>query len=119
MEEENFMKATQNDLDREYAKVSKSRQAIREELQQLIEDVEELVRRIGDAADPELERLRSKVQSTVASARQAIESRSESPRQRVREVVSAGTAYVYDQPWQVVGIAGLLGIAVGFLVARR
>lgn len=113
------MKSTQNDLDREYAKVARSRNAIKEELRQLMEDVEELIRRVGDAADPELEHLRSKVQVAITSAKEAIDSRTEWPRQRAREAVAAGAAYVHEQPWQAVGIAGLVGIAVGFLVARR
>lgn len=114
------MKASQNDLDRQYARVARSRHEVKEELQQLMEDVEELMRRVGDAADPELDRLRSKVQTAITSAREAIDSRTEWPRQRARAAVAAGAAYVREQPWQAAGIAAVLvGIAVGVLVARR
>jgi len=114
------MKSAQNDLDRDYARVARSRHAIKEELRQLMEDVEELIRRVGDAADPELDRLRSKVQIAITSAREAIESRTEWPRQRARQAVAAGAAYVREQPWQVAGIAALVGVALGaLLLARR
>ena len=113
------MKATQNDLDRDDARVARSRNAVKEELRQLTADVEELMRRVGDATDPELTHLRNNVQAAISSAREAIESRTEWPRQRAREAVAAGAAYVREQPWPVLGIAVLLGAAVGFLVARR
>lgn len=113
------MKATQDDIDRDYARVSRSRNAVKEELRQLTEDVEELIRRIGGAADPELANLRNNVQAAISSAREAIESRTEWPTQRAREAMAAGAAHVRERPWYVVGIAGLLGLAVGFLVARR
>lgn len=117
------MNTTQNDLDREQVEIaqrtSRSRKAVKQELHQLMEDVEELVRRVGAATDPELQLLRNKVQLAVASARQAVEDRTEWPRQRAREALSASDAYVHEQPWQAIGVAGLLGIAVGFLMARR
>lgn len=113
------MKSAQNDLDRDYARVARSRNAIKEELRQLMEDVEELIRRVGDAADPELDRLRSKVQIAITSAREAIDSRTEWPRQRAREAVAAGAAYVREQPWQVAGVAAVVGIAVGLLLLAR
>ena len=117
------MKTSPNDLDREQVETARrsarARQAVREELQQLMEDVEELARRVGDAADPELDSLRERMNATIASARDAIESRTEWPRQRAREALNAGAAYVREQPWQVIGMASLLGIAIGVLVARR
>jgi len=101
------------------AAAAHSRQAVKEELQQLLGDLEELVRRIGEASDPELELLNTRVRSLIASTRDAIEDRARQPVRRARQALSAGRTYVYERPWQVAGIAGLLGVMIGVLYLRR
>jgi ElaB/YqjD/DUF883 family membrane-anchored ribosome-binding protein len=70
----------------------------------LIADVEKLLGRIGDAADPELARLRAKLESAVATTKRALE-----PADR----------YVRDRAWPAIGVATVGGFVLGFLVGRR
>jgi ElaB/YqjD/DUF883 family membrane-anchored ribosome-binding protein len=120
------METAANDLDREhahggrhYASTASARQAVKDEVRRLVGDVEELVRCLGDAADPEIARLRSKVQAAISGVQQAIASRAERVQQRAEDTLAAGDSYVREQPWQAVGLAALIGVAVGFLVSRR
>jgi len=120
-----------NDLDRELRHDGKTirgaaRQAARQarvaanhEVRKLIADVEELLRRVGDAADPELARLRAKVESTVATTKKAISDGTEQVQRQAKEAFEASDRYVRDQPWQAIGIAAIAGLAIGFLVGRR
>jgi ElaB/YqjD/DUF883 family membrane-anchored ribosome-binding protein len=56
------MESTANDLGREQTRngeafrTAGTRQAVRDEVRRLMEDVEELIQRVGDAADPEIAR---------------------------------------------------------------
>jgi ElaB/YqjD/DUF883 family membrane-anchored ribosome-binding protein len=85
------------------------------EVEALIEDVEELIRRVGDAAGPENLRARERVAEAVANTREAIEERSA----QIRQALAASDKYVRNQPWEAVGAAALLGLVLGFLVFRR
>jgi ElaB/YqjD/DUF883 family membrane-anchored ribosome-binding protein len=93
--------------------------AASEEVQNLIADVEDLLNRVGDAADPEVRRLRAKVAAAVATTRQSIADGTEQVQRQAKQALEAGDRYVHNQPWEAIGIAALAGIAVGFLVSRR
>jgi len=93
--------------------------ATSEEVQNLMSDVEDLIDRVGDTADPEIKRLRSKVAAAVASTKRSIASGAGQVQRQAKEALDASDRYVHDQPWQAIGIAALAGIAVGFLVSGR
>jgi ElaB/YqjD/DUF883 family membrane-anchored ribosome-binding protein len=86
------------------------------EVQNLIADVEDLIEQVGEAADPEVRRLRSKVASAVTSAKRSLASGAEQVQQQARDALEARIA-TCTQPWEAIGIAALAGIAVGFLVS--
>jgi ElaB/YqjD/DUF883 family membrane-anchored ribosome-binding protein len=96
-----------------------TRAAVNQEVRKLIADVEDLIRRVGDAADPELARLRSKVESAVAATKKAISDGAEEAQRQSKEALEAADRYVRDQPWEAIGIAAIAGVAVGFLLGRR
>jgi ElaB/YqjD/DUF883 family membrane-anchored ribosome-binding protein len=100
-----------------------SRQAraeVSEEVDRLIDDVENLIRRVGEAADPEVRRLRGEVQSAIAETKRALRDRSAGWAQRqairAKEAFEASDRYVHEQPWQTVGIAAVTGLLIGCLV---
>ncbi len=95
------------------------RSAGNQEVNNLIADVEDLVTRVGEAADPEIARLREKVERALATAKQAIADGADQVQRQAKDAVAAGDRYVREQPWQAIGIAALAGLAVGFLVSRR
>lgn len=71
------------------------------------------------AADPEIDRLRLKIEDALAAGNWVRSSRIADVRRRAREMLSAGDGYVRDRPWQAAGIAALAGVVVGILVGRR
>jgi len=85
----------------------------------LLADIHELLERVKHVADPEVSRLRARVEQGVSSARMALVDRSEQIQRQARDAMKAGDTYVRDRPWQSVGVAALAGIFVGFLVGRR
>jgi len=91
----------------------------REEVQNLLADVEDLIDRVGEAADPEIRRLRAKVVDAMASTRRAISQSAEQVQRQAREAFEVSDRYVRNQPWEAIGIAAIAGIAVGYLVSRR
>lgn len=93
--------------------------AASDEVQNLIADVEDLIDRVSDAADPEVKRLRSKVSAAVAATKRSITSGAEQVQRQARDAFDASDRYVRNQPWEAIGIAALAGLAIGFLVSSR
>ncbi len=90
-----------------------------EEFNNLMTDVQALLDRVGHVVDPEISRLRLKVEEAMAAANWAPPGRMTEVRRRAKNMLSAGDGYVRDRPWQSAGIAALVGVVVGILVGRR
>jgi ElaB/YqjD/DUF883 family membrane-anchored ribosome-binding protein len=82
-------------------------------------DMQDLLGRAAHLADPEIARLRSKVERGLATAKRTFADGTGRVQRHAKDVMNAGDGYVRDQPWQAVGIAAAAGLVVGFLVARR
>lgn len=91
----------------------------RQEVNNLIADVQDLLGRVGHLADPELALLRTRVEHGIAVTKQTLADGSARAQRSARHALDAGDGYLRDQPWQAVGIAAAAGLIVGFLVARR
>jgi ElaB/YqjD/DUF883 family membrane-anchored ribosome-binding protein len=89
------------------------------EIKSLIADVEDLMARIADLKDADVERVRNKVQRAVDATKQSLADGADAIRQRAQDVASTADDYVRDRPWQAVGIAALVGAVVGILATRR
>lgn len=89
------------------------------EVQKLLIEVEELIERVSESVDPEVSRVRSRVTEAVERTRRAMHDRATGLQRQARDALTAGDTYVHEQPWEVIGAAAILGIAVGFLIFRR
>ena len=98
-----------------------ARAEVSQEVHKLIEEVENLTRRAGSAADPELRRLSGDVESAIADTKKALGDRTgwvQRARQ-AKEALEASARYVREQPWQSAGIAAVTGLLVGCLLGSR
>lgn len=89
------------------------------EVRNLMADMQDLLSRVAHIADPEIARLRARVERGLSAAKQTLADGTDRVQRHAKEVVAAGDGYVREQPWQAVGIAAAAGLVVGFLVARR
>ena len=89
------------------------------EVRTLLADVQDLVGRVAHVADPEIARLRVRIESGLATTRKALADGTEQVQRQAKAAVANSDRYVHEQPWQSVGIAAVVGLLVGFLVARR
>ena len=89
------------------------------EIKNLLADVEELVARIADMQDADLERVRDKVQRAVDAAKQSFSEGADSVRRQAQGVADSADDYIRESPWQALGIAALVGAVVGMLLTRR
>jgi ElaB/YqjD/DUF883 family membrane-anchored ribosome-binding protein len=84
-----------------------------------IENVEDLTHALKNVDTPEIARVKAKVKIALAAAKSALSDGASQVRTQARQVSMTTDTYVHDNPWQVVGIAALIGLAVGIMVTRR
>ena len=84
-----------------------------------IDNVQDLTDALKDVDTPEIARVKAKVKIALAAAKSALSDGAAQVRSQARQVTKTTDTYVRDNPWQVVGIAALIGIAVGIIATRR
>ena len=84
-----------------------------------LDNVDDLTKAIKDVDSPEIARVRAKVKMALAAAKSALSDGAAQVRGQARQVSRTTDSYVRDNPWQVVGIAAVVGIALGVLMTRR
>ena len=89
------------------------------QINSFIQNVEDLTLALKDVETPEIARVKAKVKIALAAAKSALSDSAEQVRTQARQVGKTTDTFVRDNPWQVVGIAALIGVVVGILASRR
>jgi ElaB/YqjD/DUF883 family membrane-anchored ribosome-binding protein len=84
-----------------------------------IENVQELTDALKNVDTPEIARVKAKVKIALAAAKSALSDGAAQVRSQAMQATKTTDTYVRDNPWQIVGVAALIGIAVGILATRR
>jgi len=88
-------------------------------MREFLDDVEDLTRAIKSVETPDVARVRAKVRIALAAARSALSDSASQVRDQARQVSRRTDGYVRDNPWQVVGVAAVVGVVLGMLMTRR
>jgi ElaB/YqjD/DUF883 family membrane-anchored ribosome-binding protein len=84
-----------------------------------LSSVEDLTNALKDVDSPEIARVRAKVKLALVAAKSAAADTAYQIRSQAQQVGQRTDTFVRDNPWQVIGIAAAVGLAVGMLTARR
>ena len=90
-----------------------------QEFRNLIDDVEELIKRVAHVDDADLARARAKVQQTLTTAKSAVHDGTERVKTTAREAAHTTDQYVHTNPWSAIGIAAAAGAAIAVLLSTR
>ena len=89
------------------------------QINNFIDNVQGLTDALKDVDTPEIARVKAKVKIALAAAKSALSDGAAQVRSQAKQVTKTTDTYVRDNPWQVVGIAAVIGLAVGILATRR
>jgi ElaB/YqjD/DUF883 family membrane-anchored ribosome-binding protein len=89
------------------------------EFHNFLADMEDLIKATTSLTGEDLARARAKLGERVAAARQSVEAMGGAIAHRARNTATVTDAYVHEQPWKAVGIGALVGLLLGFVLARR
>jgi ElaB/YqjD/DUF883 family membrane-anchored ribosome-binding protein len=84
-----------------------------------LDNVEDLVAALKNVESPDTEKLRAKVKLALAVAKSAVSDTAAQIRSQAQQVGKRTDTYIHDNPWQVVGIAAVIGLFVGVLAGRQ
>ncbi|MGO9935368.1 MAG: YqjD family protein [Steroidobacteraceae bacterium] len=89
------------------------------EITKFLENVEELTKALKDVDAPDIARIRAKVKIALLAARGAVADSAVQLRAQAQQVGKRTDSLVRENPWAVVGVAALVGLAVGIFASRR
>jgi ElaB protein len=84
-----------------------------------LDSVEDLTKALKEIDTPDIARLRTKVKIALVAAKSAASDTATQIRSQAQQVGKRTDDFVRENPWQVIGIAALVGLAVGLLASRR
>jgi ElaB/YqjD/DUF883 family membrane-anchored ribosome-binding protein len=84
-----------------------------------LDSVDDLTKALKDIESPDIARVRAKVKVALVAAKSAVADTASQVRAQAKHVGKRTDSYVRDNPWQVIGIATVIGLAVGILASRR
>ncbi len=84
-----------------------------------LDNVEDLTKAQKDVETPDISRVRAKVKMALVAAKSAVADTATQIRGQAQEAGKRTDSDVRDNPWQVIGIAAVVGLAVGFFASRR
>ena len=90
-----------------------------EELSNLRADLDDLISRIPNLSDIDLEEAKAKLMDKIAATREAARDMADDARQQFDEGVECSRHYVQEHPLQSVGYGAAIGFLVGLLITRR
>jgi ElaB/YqjD/DUF883 family membrane-anchored ribosome-binding protein len=93
-------------------------QVASEELRILISRLEDLVQRLGSAADPEVNRLRKQAEAALSNVRAAIAAGGAQLGDQVRSIAAQGQDYARRRPVASASLVTLGLLAIGVLASR-
>jgi ElaB/YqjD/DUF883 family membrane-anchored ribosome-binding protein len=81
--------------------------------------VEDLLREAANSTGDRATELRERAMASLKVTRDNLHEAQDALLAKGREAVRATDDYVHDNPWQAVGVAGVVGLLVGLLISRR
>ena len=84
-----------------------------------LDNVEDLTRALKDVDSPDIAKVRAKVKMALSAAKSAMADTASQLRDQAQQYGKRTDTFVRDNPWQVIGIAALVGLAVGIFASRR
>ncbi len=85
------------------------------QVKSFLDNVEDLTKALKDVDSPDIAKVRAKVKIALAAAKSAVADTASQLRDQAQQVGRQTDTFVRDNPWQVIGIAALVGSGGGDL----
>lgn len=85
----------------------------------VMDDIDALMTTTGKEVTVEAKALRARIQERLSGAKEKLIDAQHEAVQRAKDAAVATDDYVHAKPWQAIGVAAAVGLALGVLIGRR
>lgn len=85
----------------------------------VMDDIDALMTTTGKDVTVEAKALRARIQERLSGAKEKLLDAQHEAVQRAKDAATATDNYVHAKPWQAIGVAAAVGLALGVLIGRR
>ncbi len=85
----------------------------------VIADAEEILRATANQAGEKVGELRERIQERLRDAKIRLQDAEAALVDKTKAAARATDDFVHEHPWQAVGVAAAIGLALGVLIGRR
>jgi ElaB/YqjD/DUF883 family membrane-anchored ribosome-binding protein len=96
-----------------------ARDKLVDEFAAVLAEAEEMLKRAATETGDKARDLRSQVETKLLRAKLSLQELEGQAVDQAKAAARATDDYVHDKPWQAIGIAAAIGVAVGLLMNRR
>lgn len=89
------------------------------DLKVVVADAEELLRATASQTGEKVAELREKIAARLRDAKVRLADAEAAIADKAKAAARATDDFVHDRPWQAVGVAAAIGLALGVLIGRR
>ncbi|QIW15165.1 hypothetical protein A4G20_01790 [Pasteurellaceae bacterium RH1A] len=95
------------------------REELTNEIQEILRSAEELFSDKSESTAEELEKLKAKLNRNIKKAKGQFASLQDNAVETTKQAVKQTDAYVQDNPYKAIGVAGVVGLLLGVLISKR
>lgn len=85
----------------------------------VMDDIDALTKVTGKDAEVEVKALRTRIRERLDDAKEKVLDAQHEAVERAKAAATATDDYVHANPWQAIGVAAAVGLALGVLIGRR
>lgn len=101
------------------SETTQAKEKLATDFRAVMEDIDSLVTATTNKADGEVRALRARIQDRLSSTKEKLLDAQHEAVQRAKDAAVATDDYVHAKPWQAIGAAAAVGLALGVLIGRR
>jgi ElaB/YqjD/DUF883 family membrane-anchored ribosome-binding protein len=99
--------------------MTRSRNALAQDFDNVVSDAQELLKTIGDEGDARLDDAKKRMQDSLAVAKDRLVDLQLTVSDGDRAAPKATGGYAHDNPWPMMGAGMAAGVVAGYLLGRR
>ncbi len=101
------------------ADATQAKEKLAADFRAVMDDIDALMTATGKEAEGEVKVLRARIQDRLSGAKEKLLDAQHEAVRRAKDAAVATDDYVHEKPWQAIGAAAAIGLALGVLIGRR
>jgi ElaB/YqjD/DUF883 family membrane-anchored ribosome-binding protein len=98
---------------------TQAKEKLSADFRSIMEDVDSLMAATANKAEGDIASLRARILDRLDGAKERVIDAQHEAVERAKKAAEATDNFVHDHPWQAVGVAAAVGVAIGVLIGRR